>query len=320
MALLHVCLMFQCFALLLWLQLASAEIPSTASGVMSKPGCQDRCGNVSIPYPFGIGEGCFIGKKFEIKCNNSESRYGGFDVTNISVLDGQMTVESYIDRTCSKESFFTSFSLSKFTVSNTKNKMVSIGCDTQAYINSDPPIGEGCSDCSRNEGTTDGSCNSMGCCKTSIPVGLMEFNVTVEREYPRKNLSFDNPCSYAFVAEESSFSFSSSYLQDFKNNGTGMVPVVVDWTIGFETCDEAETNVSSYACGPNTVCIPGNNNSPGYRCNCKPGYAGNPYLNISTGGHCQAVESIPRGAVNKIVAGTWLSLYFLLVTSFILGI
>ncbi|KAI3977122.1 hypothetical protein MKX01_042812 [Papaver californicum] len=292
MALLHILLRFQCFVLLYWLQLATAEIPNTASEVVAKPGCQDRCGNVSIPYPFGIGPGCFIGKKFEIKCNNSESRYGGLNVTNISVLDGQMTIESYIASTCTEHQYGrASLTLSKFTMSYTKNKLISIGCDTLAYINGNTPIGDGCSDCSRNdEDTADGSCNGMGCCKTSISDGLRKSNVTVEREYPRKNLSFDNPCSYAFVAEETSFSFSSSFLQDFKNNGTGSVPLVIDWTIGYDTCDEAARNVTSYACGPNTVCKPGNNIAPGYLCNCKTGYTGNPYFDTSTGGHCQDIN------------------------------
>ncbi|XP_026438775.1 wall-associated receptor kinase 2-like [Papaver somniferum] len=339
MAILKVLLKIQCLVLLLiWLQLASAEIPSTASRV-AKPGCQDQCGNnVTIPYPFGIGDGCFIEKMFEIKCNNTEPRFGNLPVTDISVLDGQMTIATLIADTCSKYPSWVSLYLGKFTVSTKKNKMISIGCDTRAHINDTPDIGEGCSDCSRNESTTDGSCNGMGCCKTSIPAGLREYNVTVTREYPRKNLIFNNPCSYAFVAEEDSFRFSSSYLQDFKKNGTGTVPVVVDWTIGSEiTCEEAAANMTSYACGPNAVCKLRNNITPGYLCSCKPGYAGNPYLDISTGGHCQEIkgcddnsalgcspkspksESFPRSKFNKIVAGTCLSLSILLVTSFVLG-
>ncbi|KAI3914379.1 hypothetical protein MKW98_014986 [Papaver atlanticum] len=329
MASLHVTLMFRYLVLLLiWLQLASSVFPSNASGV-SKPNCIDHCGSVSIPYPFGIGAGCFIDEAFELECNNGVPMYGNIPVSSISLIDGQMTIDILIASSCSNESDENSLTLSKFTVSNTKNKLISIGCDTLVSINGNPPIGEGCSDCTTNEDATDdGSCNGMGCCKTSIPAGLRQSNVTVEREYPRKNMSLDNPCSYAFVAEEDSFRFSSSYLQDFKNNGTGRVRVVVDWTIGSETCDEVATEVTSNACGPNTVCIPGNNDTQGYRCNCKSGYAGNPYLpyvDANTTGYCQETvkcndnsisgcsippppplpssEISPLIKVNKIVAG-----------------
>ncbi|KAI3904948.1 hypothetical protein MKW92_009918 [Papaver armeniacum] len=297
MAVLHILLDLQWSVLLLWLQLASAQKAITASGVIAKPGCQDRCGNVSIPYPFGIGEGCFVNEYFEItSCNESVPMRNSVRISNISVLDGQMTVDNPVTSMCTQEfdtsihSGKTSIGTGKFTVSTTKNKLISIGCNSRAYIYGYPSIGlQECSDCRRNEDITDGSCNGMGCCETSIPHGLTDTNVSLERRTPKDLMSF-NPCSYAFLAEESSFSFSSSYLKNFKNNGSGTVPVVLDWAIGYETCDVAQGNMTSYACGTNAVCKSGNNIAAGYLCNCKPGYAGNPYLNSSSGGHCQDID------------------------------
>ncbi|KAI3893058.1 hypothetical protein MKX03_033030 [Papaver bracteatum] len=297
MAVLHILLDLQCSLLLLWLQLVSAQKPITASGVIAKPGCQDRCGNVSIPYPFGIGEGCFVNEYFEItSCNESVPMRNSVRISNISVLDGQMTVDNPVTSMCTQEfdtsihSGKTSIGTGKFTVSTTKNKLISIGCNSRAYIYGYPSVGlQECSDCRRNEDITDGSCNGMGCCETSIPHGLTDTNVSLERRTPKDLMSF-NPCSYAFIAEESSFMFSLSYLKDFKNNGSGTVPVVLDWAIGYETCDVAQGNMTSYACGTNAVCKSGNNIAAGYLCNCKPGYAGNPYLNSSSGGHCQDID------------------------------
>ncbi|GKV49552.1 hypothetical protein SLEP1_g56294 [Rubroshorea leprosula] len=45
-------------------------IKSAADQALVKPGCQEFCGNVSIPYPFGIGTGCYMSKGFELYCDN----------------------------------------------------------------------------------------------------------------------------------------------------------------------------------------------------------------------------------------------------------
>ncbi|XP_026445385.1 wall-associated receptor kinase 2-like [Papaver somniferum] len=143
--------------------------------------------------------------------------------------------------------------------------------------------------CNTTEDTTDGSCTGIGCCEASIPTGLMRYSASVSIiDKELKNFSF-NPCSYAFLIEENSFSFSSSYLKDFKNKGSGTVPAVVGWTIGYDSCDEAKKNPTSYVCGLNTVCIQGTT-APGYRCNCTQGYEGNPYLKSLTGGGCQDID------------------------------
>ncbi|KAI3902341.1 hypothetical protein MKW92_036453 [Papaver armeniacum] len=292
----NVLVKFQCFIfLLVWLQVASAKIPTTSSRPITiNPTCPDRCGNVSIPYPFGIGEGCSTGGYFELACKDAKLMYGDFIVSEISTRGGHMISTVYISTDCSdkEKNRDSTADLKKFTFSDTKNKFIAIGCDTWAYLGQGdkPYIGTGCiSVCNTVQDITDGSCNGIGCCKASIPAGLTLYNATVESmNGTRRNLGF-NPCSYAFVVEENWFKFSSSYLKDFRNFGSIEVPVVIDWTIGYETCEAAARNPSSYACGPYTNCT-SSNNPPGYRCNCVSGYEGNPYLNNSTGGECQDIN------------------------------
>jgi hypothetical protein len=49
---------------LLW-PLANASTP-----LVKSESCQPRCGGVDIPYPFGVGDGCFR-PGFQIDCRNT---------------------------------------------------------------------------------------------------------------------------------------------------------------------------------------------------------------------------------------------------------
>ena len=53
----------------LWtaLLLPALLLSPTADSLTIRPGCQASCGGVDVPYPFGIGAGCFR-PGFEIAC------------------------------------------------------------------------------------------------------------------------------------------------------------------------------------------------------------------------------------------------------------
>ncbi|KAL8459677.1 hypothetical protein ACS0TY_036972 [Phlomoides rotata] len=164
-----------------------------------------------------------------------------------------------------------------FTVNNTANKFTVVGCDTYAYVYGrrypDQYNEAGCSAVCRKKSDLEArDCTGSGCCQTSFHKDV--WGVTLELKSYRNytNVSGFNDCGFAFVAKE--------MLKKVKK-----LPMVLDWDIGNGTdCDEAKMEPLTYACkSVNSKCyVPDSGN--GYRCACKEGYQGNPYLD----GGCEA--------------------------------
>ncbi|KAJ0074705.1 hypothetical protein Patl1_37666 [Pistacia atlantica] len=57
---------------------------SVAAFPIAKLGCTPSCGNVSIPFPFGIEEDCYLEDDFAIDCNSDKPFLGNL---NLEVLD-----------------------------------------------------------------------------------------------------------------------------------------------------------------------------------------------------------------------------------------
>ncbi|CAM0912727.1 unnamed protein product [Alopecurus aequalis] len=268
---------------------------------MTRPGCPDKCGNVSIPYPFGTGNGCFQ-EPFNVTCNESGAYLAstGVKVLEINLNLGEVRVQNpriawvcnYTNGTNSTGGL-EGLSLDPFhKVSNTKNKLTSIGCATLALVigvtsgknQLEYPIINSCfsycTDASNVDDSTE--CSGMGCCQTSFPGNISVFN-TSSGPFPliyNSTIQSFSPCSYSFIAEENWFKFDSSYVSstNFPSKYPDGVPLVLDWVVGNGSCSEASKKGPQYACqAMNSECI-NVSNGPGYRCNCSQGYEGNPYL------------------------------------------
>jgi Wall-associated receptor kinase galacturonan-binding len=272
----------------------SAEGPKLA-----KPGCQEKCGIVDIPYPFGIGADCSLNEKgFALSCNESDGKivpfYANVEVFNITLSTAQVRMYNEISWQCyinstTNDTNSTTWSLSLDTVyrlSNHENSFTVIGCETLTYNEMWDYEGNyyrtGCvSGCYSPESLNDGSCTGNGCCQTSIPSGINYYDIIFNTNYNYSDAySFDS-CTYAAVLATDSFSFRTSYLNNrnvFLSMHNGTVPVVLDWSISNKTCKEAQTDLSNYACVSNNSECFDSRNGPGYFCNCSTGYQGNPYL------------------------------------------
>ncbi|KAB1212810.1 Wall-associated receptor kinase-like 8 [Morella rubra] len=113
---------------------------------LAKPNCQDRCGDVEIPYPFGTTEDCYLDESFFINCSTSSTGdlpyTGNVIVQNISIDHGQLdilmyTVNDYYNETGFKYSGNqpSLHTADIYTISNTLNKFVAVGCDTEGILN-----------------------------------------------------------------------------------------------------------------------------------------------------------------------------------------
>ncbi|CAL5384703.1 unnamed protein product [Camellia sinensis] len=278
--------------LVMILSSAVAAPPTIAD--LKKLGCTDLCGNVSIPYPFGLKENCYLEEGFLVTCNQSKPYIGKTNITisDIFLEEGELRIMQSISRDCYDQlgtplqsNINTSLELPKFTISNTKNKFTAIGCDTSASIQVSGVahnyfITTGClSACSTRGYIPDGNCSGIGCCQTSLPNGGAYADISLASFTAHRKVFDFNPCSYAFVVEDGAFNFSRSYLGNFSEE---YMPMVLDWTIrsNIFTCEEAKRNQTSYACGQNSDCYKPDHgpSTSGYICKCLPGYQGNSYL------------------------------------------
>ncbi|KAI3464681.1 hypothetical protein Pfo_021344 [Paulownia fortunei] len=277
------------FLISTWLIMISST--SDKSNQLINPACEESCGEEKIPYPFGTKLGCFLNKNFFVTCNHTSNPptpyWGTFQVLDISANDGQMRILTSIATDCytssggksNASSFSLVTTLPYFHFSHTRNRFTGLGCDTYAVFR-DPNHMTGCmSLCTGEESVTGGVCSGAGCCQTSIPKGLLEIQLIVG-SYSNHTTVWDfNPCSFSFLAADDLYNFSISDLKNYDLRGKNVVPTVVDWSVGDQSCEEeARKDPTGYACrDPNSYCN-NSDNGRGYRCHCSSGYQGNPYL------------------------------------------
>ncbi|XP_022898504.1 wall-associated receptor kinase 2-like [Olea europaea var. sylvestris] len=294
------------FHMFFLLSLAVAP-PSNAATNNTKPGCQSRCGNVDIPYPFGIGPYCSMNVDFNIDCNisinppkpylsfvNSNDTYVHYlEVINISKSQiyvknselqlarscyGMPTNNNTVNHSTRLDFFATPYTLSD------ANQLTVVGCEDLAVVRQFSNLthiygGIGClSFCT--DTLSIGTCPSWGCCQTNISKTDFLYVTLFDMQTIGRRDSRYLPCSLAsvgMIGDLGNFIFNLSDLDDstafLKNNKEFMDrPLVLDWRIDpFSNCNKT-------SCGKNSVCNNWDFLYGGYQCRCMEGYEGNPYL------------------------------------------
>ncbi|KAJ8771713.1 hypothetical protein K2173_026890 [Erythroxylum novogranatense] len=268
---------------------------------LAKQDCNSSCGNVTIPYPFGMNSPrCYLNENFLINCPNSTPflRHSDIQVTNITT-DGQLSVLAYYAAECFdsstkiEDSWWASLKLSKFKISKT-NKFTVIGCDSYGYLRGtrgDKNYSSGCiTTCYNSTFIDTSSCSGSGCCQMEIPDGLQNVNIQSYRFFnDNRTLDF-NPCTYAFIVDQTfNFSTRSDLLKTIIPTSEKF-PVALNWAID-------DDNSSSSLCKDNSFRESAPDNMQGYICRCNPGYQGNPYLPQG----CQDIKECQKPELNDCI-------------------
>ncbi|KAL5722765.1 hypothetical protein ACHQM5_006241 [Ranunculus cassubicifolius] len=233
-----------------------------------KSNCQRKCGEIDVPYPFGMGddEKCYKDSNFNLTCN--------LDITpplihglNIAVFDIKFQFFLFAAQMMTQS--MPTFGLDYSTVHLFGIISYSVG----------NIFGTGCVSLCTNDSTIihdptefrleTAKCLGIGCCQTPIPDRLNGINISLFSVSHNDKLR--HPCDYGFL-------LGTNYTVRKSSKGPMVSQVVLDWAIGGNSCEVAAKSgdPKDFICGLNTNCI-NSTSGPGYRCSCKDGFQGNPY-------------------------------------------
>ncbi|KAM0831443.1 hypothetical protein ACQ4PT_065533 [Festuca glaucescens] len=310
---------------------AAAAASRTVESLTVAPGCQASCGGVDIPYPFGIGSGCFR-KGFEIECINNGPVLAGttLQVVYLSVDPAESLVMLPVAWQCynaSRPGEAEDYSNGEtdmnkdgvYRISNTHNMLVVLGCNTFGFTASARTDGgtaasypniKGCmSYCNNSASAEDGMCAGVGCCHVDVPPGLTDSYFRFWA-YDHSAMMDYSPCDYAFLVDRTNYTFRRSDLLMDRNRTSR---VRLDWAIRdnddtvsgavLSCADAAMSTTTEYACISYHSECANSINGPGYNCSCSDGYEGNPYV-VNGCTSCWPSPNIPPSTVVRPTAKT----------------
>ncbi|GKC58968.1 kinase RLK-Pelle-WAK family protein [Tanacetum coccineum] len=217
--------LFQVYSLLILLSLTT-----TSKAIRyAKQGCNDTCGNVTIPFPFGIGAGCSMNKWYIIDCNASAPYLSALDhleVLDVNLEDQIVTVNMKKFSGCSQTTKSVDLGNTPFMYSRSQNKFVVEGCGNALMMDDNGSVLTGCSTTCLNDTVSDTNykCVGISCCQTAIPRYLTSYSINLTGL--ASQMGSDRACeSAAFLVDK------NSYGEGKLSDNNSFSPISLLWTL-----------------------------------------------------------------------------------------
>ncbi|KAG5249814.1 wall-associated receptor kinase [Salix suchowensis] len=270
--------------LTLMFQPATAKSPPR----LAKPNCPEyRCGNISIPYPFGIGKDCYMDESFDVKCNETSTSPRAFlrridmELENITLTGGAVVKGPVIP-----------------VESLGRHEVLPLNLEgTPFFLFNNYFIAHTVCDsiCSNGSSITNirlenGDCSGQDCCQDMNWPSIQVLNTSLESIEGKQG---SDGQKLVFLADRQWFDSNIKSPQDINNLPNTTVHVSLAWPRNISWPYNEDTMDCSRGIFINsTTALP-------FNCSCPEGYEGNPYLQCT-------VIGLALGVVFLLVGAWWM--------------